>query len=209
MLRAVLLSLLLSLSLPALSLEPLSDAAMAEVAGKQGVIFNVSLANNVDEQNDPLGCSGTLNGCRLGLEFAGRDAIWLMMKEFYGTLDVSGLRVDVGFLPDTPTPFRDADRFRGTDGSCLITGCDPSGNPALLLTYPANTGAPVGQYDDLHSFFNIGRVALEFDDTVNGIPGYDRDQATGSFLGFRISDSTGPNAEAGARFLGTGYLYGF
>ena len=99
MLRATLLFFLVSASVPASALEPLSDAALSEVAGKQGVIFNVSLANNVDEQNDPLGCSGTLNGCRLGLEFAGRDAIWLMMKEFYGTREGSGLRVDVGFLP--------------------------------------------------------------------------------------------------------------
>lgn len=209
MLRRMCLWLLMVVPMAANTMEPLTDTDMASVTGRQGVIFDVALANNVDEQNNPMGCSGALNGCRIGFELAGRAGTWLMLKEFYGTLDIRGLRVDVGYLPGIGTAFADADRFRDPLGNCLVPGCDPTGEPALLLTYPANVGAPVGQYDDLHTLVNIGRVALEFDDTTNGIPGYDQDQAAGSFLGFRMSDSGGPNTQARARFLGTGYLYGF
>ena len=200
-------SVLLLLVLARLSnaMEPLTESDLGEVIGGEGVIFDISLLNNVDEDRNPINCDGLLNPCRFGLEFAEREGIWLMLKELYGSLVISDMRVDVGFLPETPTGFGDLSRFLGRDGDCLVENCDPRGGAALLITYPENKG--VGEYEDMKTFFNIGRAALEYDQ--GGIPGYQQDAATGSFLGYRISDSSGPNAEAGVRFRGTGYVYGF
>lgn len=199
------LPLLLLLSFPIYAMEPLVEEEMSSIYGQEGVIFDVDFQNNVNDSGDPINCAGNLNPCRFGLEFADREGIWLMFKEFYGTLRIAGMRVDVDFLPEDWTGFEDVDRFKDTSGGCLIESCDPRGRTALKITYPENKG--VGVYDDLRTFFNIGRTALEFDSGPT--PGYDRDVASGSFLGYRLSDSSGANAEARARFVGTGYVFGF
>lgn len=207
MFRFVAVASLVLLSGIARAMQPMDELDMSEVTGGEGVIFDIALLNNVDEARNPINCEGLLNPCRFGLEFAEREGIWLMFKELYGSLVLTDMRVDVGFLPGVASGYGDPDRFRGEDGSCLISDCDPRDTPALLITYPENKG--VGEYEDMRTFFNIGRAALEYDDTVSGVPGYQRDVATGSFLGYRISDSSGPNAEARVRFRGTGYVFGF
>ena len=208
LMRSLTLMLMLMLVVTnAWSMQPLSNNELAAVIGQEGVIFDLSLANNVDENNEPIGCTGLLNPCRFGLEFADREGIWLMLKEYYGTLELTGMNVVVGFLPDSYTGFQDPNQFHDTDGECLIDSCDPREMPALLVRYPENKG--VGVYEDMKIFFNIGRASLEYDDPVTSTPGYHRDVATGSFLGYRISDSSGPNESARARFRGTAYVYGF
>lgn len=188
--------------------ELLSDSELAEVDGRQGVLLNLSLRNNVDANNAPIGCTvaiGTPNPCRLGLEFAARNGVWLMLKEFYGTLKIVDMRLDAGFLPGTATAWRDTTRFQDSAGDCLIPSCNPSSRPTVLVTYP-NADAPA-TYNDFLSFLNIGRTWLEFDN--GGTPGYQRDTSSNSVFGVRMSDSATLNGPARMRFRGTGYVYGF
>lgn len=209
--RAMTLLLLLPLTgLKAESLRPLDDGEMASIAGQagQGVQLTLMLRNNVDDAGNPMGCtSGGLNPCRMGFEFSARDGIWLMLKDYYGELQINDLRIDNATLPGSNTSHFDASRFLSVQGNCLISSCNPAGLLSLRTWYPFNK--TVGVYNDLNLFTNIGRVALEYDDTVNNIPGYMQDAASGSVLGFRATDSQALNAPANMRFEGEAYVFGF
>lgn len=187
------------------ALEAMEDEALSEVTGSDGVQLTLRLRNNVDSSGAPIGCSGFLNPCRLGLEFSGREGIWLMLKDYYGTLSINDVRLEIDVLPSTSTGFQDASRFLGGDGSCLLAGCDPRGIQAVRISYPMHKGP--GEYQDFFLLMNIGRTALEFDDGLT--PGYMRDAATGSALGFRMADSSALNAPSAARFDGAAYVFGF
>lgn len=203
--------LFLLMALPAAAFEPgaaLSDAELAEVAGREGVVLDIALRNNVTENGSVIGCTGVLNDCRVGLEFADRDGIWLMLKEFYGTFRIRDIRVDIATLPSNQTFYANEERFRGTSGNCLLgalSTCLPTNARAVKFSYPGVDG--VGIYEDLFTFINIGRAALEYDNGAT--PGYMRDEATGSVFGFRMSDSRGINAPAQGRFIGEAYVFGF
>jgi len=112
-------------------LTPLSESELAGINGQQGVLFNLAFRNNVDAANAPIGCNAvvnTPNPCRLGLEFAARAGKWLMLKEYYGTLQVRDLRMDAGFLPGSPSAYSNTSRFMDAAGNCLLngaTGCSP------------------------------------------------------------------------------------
>lgn len=201
--------LLLSLTSQADGLQPLADQELASVSGQagQGVQLSLTLRNNVDADGDPMGCTGALNPCRMGLEFSAREGIWLMLKDYYGVLQINDLRIDNALLPGSNTSYHDPDRFLSPEGDCLISGCNPAGLLSLRTYYPFHK--EVGVYNDLNLFTHIGRVALEYDDTVNNIPGYMRDVATGSVLGWRASDSQALNAPAQMRFEGEAYVFGF
>lgn len=193
----------------------LDDAELAGVSGRHGVLLNISLRNNVNASGTPSGCTlviNTPNPCRLGLEFAARGGVWLMLKEYYGTLEIKDMRLDAGFLPQTTTAYADASRFRDASNNCLIlvAGCTPRSTsttnfPVVKVTYP-NADTPA-TYDDLHSFLNIGRAWLEFDNGAT--PGYQRDTSSNSVFGVRMSDSRGLNHAADMRLKGTGYVFGF
>lgn len=195
------------------AMEPVSDEQLGEISGAEGVQLTLRLRNNVDANFAPLGCSGTLNNCRMGLEFSGREGIWLMLKDYYGYLEINDVRLESSILPATSTSFADSTRFLSLDGtSCLIPGksvaqCLPTSLRAVKVGYPNNKGP--GEYNDLNLLVNIGRTALEFDDAGSGTPGYMRDVATGSVLGFRMADSTELNAPSRSRFNGTAYVFGF
>lgn len=192
----------------AAGLQPLNDEALAEVVAQEGVQLTLRLRNNVDTANNPINCTGILNPCRMGIEFSGREGIWLMLKDYYGFLEINDIRLESGMLPSTSTGYQDPDRFLSLAGDCLITDCDPQGLRAVRVSYPFNKGA--GEYNDFNIFLNIGRVALEFDNASNPLePGYMRDAASGSVLGFRMSDSTALNAPSRSRFDGTAYVFGF
>lgn len=203
-LSALLVSVVLLVS-PAFALEPLSDVDLSEFDAQQGVQLTMNLRNNLDSNNNPIGCTGNLNPCRMGLEFSGRDGIWLMLKEYYGYMSFNQMRLESSQLPAANTGYQDADRFRALDGTCLLTGCDPRGLLVVKVSYPNNKA--VGEYNDFNLFMNIGRAALEFDSGLT--PGFDRDVATGSVLGFRMSDSSALNAQAKSRFDGNAYVFGF
>lgn len=192
-------------------MSPLSESEMQDVSGQQGVLFDITLRNNVNASNAPIGCTvaiGVPNPCRVGLEFAARAGVTLMLKEFYGTLEINDLRLDAGFMPSGNTLYYNPARFRDANGTDLIPGANPASDAAILFTYPGIDAA--GTYNDLLSFMNIGRTWLEFDSTVAPVtPGYNRDTSLDSVLGVRLADSSGLNAAARMRFLGTGYVYGF
>lgn len=187
------------------ALEPVSDDELATVTGTEGVQLTLRLRNNIDESGAPIGCTGNLNACRMGLEFSGREGIWLMLKDYYGHLEINDIRLEGDVLPSTATAYADPDRFLSTEGDCLLTDCDPSGLQAVRISYPFNKGA--GEYNDLNLLVNIGRTALEFDDGAT--PGYMRDAAPGSVLGFRMADSTALNAPSRSKLMGNAYVFGF
>ncbi|MDF2446799.1 MAG: hypothetical protein K0S46_2035 [Moraxellaceae bacterium] len=213
---ALLLALLICISLQARAdLADLSETELASVTGQQGVLLNLNLRNNVDAALAPIGCTavvGVPNPCRLGLEFAARAGTWLMLKEFYGTLQLKDLRLDIGFMPVTATAYANPARFDANGSAActspLLPACSPAGRPALTFSYPG-ADSP-GTYDDMLSFLNIGRVWLEFDTGgTPSTPGYSRDTSLNSAFGVRMSDSRALNAPAQIRFLGKGYVYGF
>jgi len=189
-------------------LQPLADEALAEVVAQEGVQLTLRLRNNVNASNNPINCTGLLNPCRMGIEFSGREGIWLMLKDYYGFLEINDIRLESGLLPSTSTGYQDPDRFLSLAGDCLVAACDPRGLRAVRVSYPFSKG--VGEYNDLNIFLNIGRVALEFDNASNPLePGYMRDLASGSVLGFRMADSSALNAPSRSRFDGTAYVFGF
>ncbi|MCC1498069.1 hypothetical protein [Alcanivorax sp. 1008] len=188
------------------SMQALDEAELEQVVARQGIMFDIRSRNNVDAANNPIGCVGALNPCRVGLEFTARAGKWLMLKDYYGTLEIESLRLDAAFLSAGSSPYFDASRFLAADGvTCLVVACNPSGAPGIMFTYPENKGA--GVYNDLTTFLNIGRVAIEFDSGLT--PGYMRDVNTGSVLAFRASDASAPNASMQMRFDGRAIVYGF
>lgn len=194
------------------TLKPMDDSELSAVTGQDSVQLTLKLRNNTDESNNPISCDGLLNPCRMGIEFSSYDGVWLMLKDYYGTMEVNDIRIESGSLSDANTAYFDPERFLSVDGTdtsndadCLLEGCNPAGLAALKLSYPLNKD--VGVYNDFNIFMNVGRVALEFDSLST--PGYMRDAATGSVLGYRFSDSTGLNAPAKMRFDGDAYVFGF
>jgi hypothetical protein len=189
-------------------LKPLSEGEMSAVTGREGIALDLKFGINMEPNasgdfvvSQGLGgCTGTFTDCRLALEFAGRADKWLVLKNFYGFIQQNNLQFDASTLSNTDSPHRDEDRFRGegSPGPCLLAGCDPNGLPALQMSYGAQ---PVGQ-SDIEAFINIGRVSAEF-----GSTGYLNDAATGSVLGFRVSDQT--QQAATADIDGQIYLFGF
>lgn len=199
------------------SLSMLDDTALSDVRGSHGVLLDVGLRNNVDASGAPIGCAAVVNSpnpCRLGLEFAARNGVWLMLKEYYGTLEIRNMRLGVGFLPNADTAWKDENRFKDASGTCLILvpGCTARSTatvsyPVIHVTYPASDDSDPTVYDDLHSFLNIGRTWLEYDSGTT--PGYQRDTSTNSVFGVRMSDSRALNHAADIRLRGTGYVFGF
>ena len=206
---AYLLTMMLSLIsclVEAEGLEPLQDNELQLISGGDAIQLTVRLRNNVDDSNNPIGCvPGTLNPCRLGLEFTDREGKWLMLKEFYGTIAIEDMRLQGATLSTSNSSYRDISRFEAPDGTCLLSGCSPNGLTAIMLTYPNAKGA--GEYNDMTTFLNIGRMALEFDDS--GTPGYMLDNNPGSALAFRVSDSGSTNGSMQMRFDGSALIYGF
>lgn len=200
-------------------MESLDDSALGEVSGTQGVVLEFKLRNNVNAAFTPIGCTavvGTPNPCRMGLEFAARGGIWLMLKEYYGTLHLKDVRLDTTFMPSLNTGYYNATRFRDAAGTDLIPGANPNNDPAILLTYPAADAQ--GTYDDMLTFLNVGRAWLEFDCSPSGAgatfcnpatSGYKRDTTLDSALSMRFADSNALNSPARMRFWGSAYVFGF
>jgi hypothetical protein len=190
------------------AMEQLDDGDLSAISGAEGVQLTLRLRNNVDSAGNPMGCSGILNPCRMGLEFSGREGIWLMLKDYYGVLAINDIRLESAILPVGNTVHVDFSRFLANDDTtCLIAGCNPAGMLAVRVTYPFSKAA--GQYEDFSLLVNIGRTALEYDDSITSTPGYMRDNATGSVLGFRMADSQALNAPSRSRFDGAAYVFGF
>lgn len=199
-------------------LQPLDDDAMASTVGMQGIMFDIALRNNVNASNTPINCTvsvPTPNPCRLGLNFVGVptsiSSAWLMFKEYYGTLFLNSIKLDVAFLPATNTSYNDSNRFKDSSGNCLVTGCNPTNYNSMWFYYPLATARAAATYNDMVTFLNIGRMAIEFNDTTTTpvTPGYMRDTTTNAVVALRLSDSGSTNGAAQARFDGNAYVYGF
>ena len=202
----VLISIGYSIKAQAESMIPMADHELQSVSGGDAVQLTLRFRNNVDENNVPdMACGGTPDPCRLGLEFVAREGNWLVMKDFYGSLAVEDIRFEGAFLSNSSSPYRDLSRFEDADGNCLLSPCNPDGLPAILVDYPFAKGP--GDYQDLHAFVNIGRMAVEVDDGTT--PGYLLDNNPGSALAFRMSDSGSTNGDMQMRFDGRAFLYGF
>lgn len=210
---------LLGANVNAQGLTPLSDSEMSAMDARQGVLLNLSLLNNMTRDGSGVlqrnsQCSESIrpNPCRMGLEIAQRDT-WLMLKEFYGSLQIKDLRMDTGFLPGTATGYQNYSRFRDAAGNCLLSGnpvnCNPSGLVAIKASYPSSADGTPSVYDDVLSFMNVGRTWLEFTTGSPVTEGYMRDTTTNSAFGVRLSDSRALNEPAHMRFRGTAYVFGF
>lgn len=203
----------------AAGMQPLNDTELAGATGTQGILLDIGLRNNVDAANNPIGCTpvitpapdGTPNPCRLGLQFVARTTFWLMFKEFYGTLKLKDIQMDVAFLPTINSGFRNVTRFQDGAGACLIplVGgiCTPEGYFALGFRYPQLAARAAGTYADVTSFLNIGRIALEQNN--GAVQGYMRDTSLSAPVALRMSDSGSINGAAQMRFDGNAYVYGF
>ncbi|MED5239836.1 MAG: hypothetical protein VX379_09705 [Pseudomonadota bacterium] len=212
------------------SLEPLNDEEMESVTGQNAIQLTVKMHNNVVVSNDNNHVRGNhcvqdTNGyspCRLGMEFVDKERNWLVMKQFYGYLNLTDIRLEGVSLPTTNTAYYDEDRFKRADGSCMIAGtCNPRGLAAIEMRYPSSKGP--GQYQDMQTFLNIGAMVVEtnnpsatYSDGSNpnrpdavADYGFMRDQTQGVANAFRISDSSGPNANMQVRFDGSTLIYGF
>ena len=212
--KALVLDLIMSGAAYSLDLEPMNDSELEAVSGGDAIQLTLRLRNNVGPDNSPLYqadgetllCDpATYNLCRLGLQFEGQDNTWLMLKEFYGSLLVEDMRLEGATLDSGGTIYRDLSRFQGSDGGCLIDSCNPDGLAAIQVTYPF--GKNPGEYSDLKTFLNIGRLAVEYDD--GSTPGYLQNQNAGSAFAYRISDSETPNGYMQMHFQGRAMIYGF
>lgn len=203
----------------------LDETEMSGVSGAQGVVLELKLSNNINKETyAPLDCVasvGTPNVCRMGLEFAARTGIWLMLKEYFGLLHIKDMRLDAGFAPATNTAYYNPARFKDVLGNDLLPGANPINQPAVMLTYPGTDAQTT--YDDLLTYLNIGRTWLEYDQGAT--PGYNRDTTTNSVFSIRLADSVGNglipdpenppdvmlsnHAPAKMRFWGTSYVFGF
>ena len=199
-------TLLLSLFAYGQGMKPMVDSELQAIRGGDAIQLTLRLRNNVNENNTPdVSCGGSPDPCRLGLEFVAREGNWLVLKDFYGSLAIEDVRLEGAFLSPGSSSYRDLSRFEDADGNCLLSLCNPDGLPAIQIEYPFAKGP--GEYQDMHTFLNIGRMAVEVDDGAT--PGFMLDNNPGSALAFRISDSATPNGDMQMRFDGRALLYGF
>jgi hypothetical protein len=218
---------LIMLSLSARAMQPMGDAEMSDVSGREGVLLDVELRLNTDASGSPLnnanltncaGSGGAQNSdCRFALKAQGRDE-WVLFRGVYGSINITGLKLDAGVLSGAgaPTGNFDATRFQDPGGNCLLPGgtCTAaalSEQPALKFEYlPGNTpsydpGTGVSSgYDSLKVGFNIEETRLIFNDSNAG---FTTDVNPGSFLGAKIRDNNSPRA--GISISGRSYVYGF
>jgi hypothetical protein len=147
------------------------------------------------------------------LQFDGQADQWLVLKEYYGTLQLNKVELTNAVLPATATSYANPERFENADGStCALGGTWPNcttvaGQTVVQIVYPNADNRAPGVYQDMTTFLNIGQEAIEAD--VGGVKGYNLNNASGSMQAIRISDSLGPNHSAGMRYDGQAYLFGF
>jgi hypothetical protein len=208
----------------------LSDGEMGSVLGQEGIALSLNLYFNSTQSATPasdglpLGalssCAGIANPCHFGIKINNREDAggeWLVFKDFYASLRVGSLNIDVEPLLSAAannTAYFDATRFQGDAGACLLGTGNCTADyintlPGLRLSTPATTTSydPVGGlssgYTSVELGLNIGRMATEF-----GATGYNSD-VNGSFMGVRIDDNNVNSNFAGAAISGKVYVFGF
>ncbi len=203
------LLLILCCLCPALApagMQTLSDADMGHVLGQDGLAINLEFRINAKADGDPVDASecptvGGLTGgasCRLAINLADRDGIWIVMKSYRGILKLTNIRLDASVFGGS-TIHRDITTYMG--------GYDPNNKPAIRLTAGnwANTAgancelAPTSascntylntpSYNDATLALSIERLTAEFD--AGGQPGYLLDNVAGAPLALRFAHGVG------------------
>jgi len=126
-------ALLLSASaLPAGELQELADDDMAAVGAQSGVSMDFEFRINALANGDPVACPtvGSATTCRLALNFAERNGIWVVMKDYRGIIRLSNIWVDASNLTNAWTTHTSG----GTVLNPALGGYDPRNKPAVQLT---------------------------------------------------------------------------
>ncbi|MFZ5531740.1 MAG: hypothetical protein ACOY4U_11965 [Pseudomonadota bacterium] len=194
------------------SMVELADGVLQGIAGQEGISLDIEVRLNTDAAGVPLAslgsCTGNNNPCKLALTFNNRPDKWLMLKDYYGTLNIPKLYLNKTNAPATVSAYKDLTRFQDSAGNCLLgagkaSNCldaDIQNHPALKLSSPGATGT--FESDILANLF-IGRVAIE-----TGPTGYSND-ANGTFLGLQLRDTSTSAPQARIDVDGHVAMFGF
>ncbi|MFZ5699411.1 MAG: hypothetical protein ACOY9J_11965 [Pseudomonadota bacterium] len=190
----------------------LEDGVLQGIAGQEGISLDIEVRLNTDAVGVPLAslssCTGNNNPCKLALTFNNRPDKWLMLKDYYGTLNIPKLYLNKTNAPATVSAYKDLPRFQDSAGNCLLgagkaSACadaDIQNHPALKLSSPGFTGT--FENDILANLF-VGRVAIE-----TGATGYNND-TNGTFLGLQLRDTSTSAPQARVDVDGHVALFGF
>lgn len=165
-------------------LQALSDADMAAVDAKAGIAIDLDFRINALANGDPIACPtvGSATSCRLALNFAERNGMWIVMKNYRGIIRLSNIWMDAANLPNAWT-------VQTTNGTVLnpaLGGYDPRNKPALQLTAgnwanalaggasAYNTYLNSSAYNEFTTAINIEKLSGEYNcgasiDNANGI----------------------------------------
>lgn len=185
----------------------LDDTSLSGITGGgTGMAFDIAMQLNTDSTGTPVGnatnnCNTNGTGCPflLALQFENRAGSWLVLKNFYGLMQINNLDLDAYVNPTTNVNLNKnryiTAPYQSTQ-TCIsdISSCNPSGMGSFLLSF--NDSAV--NYNNIRLYLNIGRMAVEFDKNVAGSCtsvndtancGYAQD-AQGSFAGVLVADAS-------------------
>lgn len=192
-----------------MDMQPLSEEEMEGVSAQQGIAIGLEYRINAKENGDPVDSSecptvGGLTGgksCRLALNYADRDGMWIVLKGYRGIIKFANVRLDATTFGGS-TVHRDLTTYMG--------GYDPNSKPAIRITSgswarttgagaPACETAPTAapcytymnqpNYTDFTLALNIDSMGMEFDS--GGVPGYLRNAVAGAAASMRFAHGIG------------------
>lgn len=192
---------LMIMPLMGMAMEPMGDAALSGVTGREGAVLELSLDLNandnglLDESVSEVERRWALQYANRGWEggFTGGD--WLVATDFKLILDIPYLGLNSG---DSPSSYN-----HGQGKADYLGAFDPYGNPVLAL----NLDEP------LELGMNNG-LAITRDSVSNGsitTPGWARTDIQ-PFVGIRIGDADVDGQGKGPTDItlnGTGHLFGY
>lgn len=204
------------LASPVLAMESLGDSEMATATGQEGIALQFELRINADQFGNALtptnvgdrgllvvnpgdftNCGSTTNfsstGCRQAIKYANQDnggGEWLVLKNFYGRLNMPLIHIDSGYTPAAATSYVDLNRFKDRNGVPLLAS--PNNIPVVNFSYP----------QEIELSLTVGGISME-----HGATGY-LNADSSSVGGLKISNSE-PNMPAVIDLQGTIGVFGF
>ncbi|WP_111656547.1 hypothetical protein [Isoalcanivorax indicus] len=177
-----------------LAMEPLDDAALAAVAGKDGAVLEISLHWNTDEYGAPRTEIPEVER-RFALRYDGRPHDWLVATDFYLYLDIPALSINSGDGP-TLAEYQAMAVYDAPGKSSSLGSFDPYGTPLVELEF--NEGLFLG----MNNGIAITRDVLSGGDVLEY--GWERNDLA-PFVGVRIGDAANqPGAAGPVSGTGTG-----
>lgn len=195
----------------AMELEPLADAELSQVVGREGVALDFEYRMNADDEGNPLAslnkCQGSVgngaNPCSLAITVNNREGMWVMLKDMYGVQKINSIWLDGGSFEGSgdnltleyagktlplSNKHPDTTRFLASEGHCLLPGKDPSncladGLLGMVIQYE---GSHTEFEEDVTWHLHIGRATVQFQEPGQPEP-YLQDKP-GSFLSYQIRD---------------------